>query len=410
MPTYQYQAVPFSNSVTAHVQSGELEAPSPIDARGMLRQIGLRPVSLRVSRSSTAPRWAIGPLHGVLLNRRLASRAEFADDLATLLQTGVPLVESLETVRAASTGRRERLAATLTARVRQGDSLSAAMRDHPTWFDGVDQAMVTAGEQAGTLPLVLRSLAERHLRTGEVSRKLMAALAYPALVLVAGVGVATFLGAVTLPKLATVLSQSKVEVPWLTRAVMGFGQFTVGGGWLLAFVPVVILPLMVWWAARSSPTSVHSPIERWIPLTARRGALAAALRELALLLRSGVPLVSALRVVAPTVAGWSAAALRTRLARAADRIEGGDSLASAFDDPRWFGPVLRRTLEIAQAGGELPDLLAHAAESESSRARAMADRLAAFLEPAAIIALAFMVGLVVMSAILPIIRLQEIVR
>jgi type II secretory pathway component PulF len=120
--------------------------------------------------------------------------------------------------------------------------------------------------------------------------------------------------------------------------------------------------------------------------------------------------VEALRVVAPTASGLGALSLRMRLEAAAGRVERGDNLADTLDDPLWFGPSLRRAIAVGEAGGDLPDLLERVATAEARRCKLLIDRLTGWLEPAAILTLAVLIGVVVMAAIQPLIRLQEVIR
>jgi type II secretory pathway component PulF len=123
------------------------------------------------------------------------------------------------------------------------------------------------------------------------------------------------------------------------------------------------------------------------------------------LLRAGVPAVEALRVLAPSV---GVANLRARLDEAASRIERGEQLAEAMDDPHWFDAEFRRLLAVGESAGELDRMLSRIGERYERRARLLIDRLAALLEPAVILALAAVIGVVVIASVLPLLRLQEV--
>ena len=114
--------------------------------------------------------------------------------------------------------------------------------------------------------------------------------------------------------------------------------------------------------------------------------------------------LEALRVVAPTANGG----LRGALNDAAERLEQGAELDHAFDETIWFDAEFRRLLEVGQSSGELPEVLTRLSRRGERRTRRLLDRLTTLLEPAVILALAALVGLVVMAAVLPLVRLQEI--
>ncbi|MBL9149245.1 MAG: type II secretion system F family protein [Phycisphaerae bacterium] len=136
-------------------------------------------------------------------------------------------------------------------------------------------------------------------------------------------------------------------------------------------------------------------------------ALARALRRVAELLRSGLPLVEALRVTAPSCRGLSTG-LAMALRRAARRIESGDDVSESLDAPAWFDAELRRLVAVGEAGGGLEPVLLRVAERHERQADRLVDRLSSLLEPAAILVLAALVGTVVMAAVLPLVKLQEV--
>jgi type II secretory pathway component PulF len=139
-------------------------------------------------------------------------------------------------------------------------------------------------------------------------------------------------------------------------------------------------------------------------------ALARLASELARMVGAGVPFVEALRVLAPTFRGPVLGSLGRRVRDAAGAAERGEPLDAAFADRIWFDAEWRRLVAAGAAAGELAPMLERLADRQGRRARRQIDRLAAALEPAVTLALAAMVGVVVMAAVLPLIKLQEIVR
>jgi type II secretory pathway component PulF len=129
---------------------------------------------------------------------------------------------------------------------------------------------------------------------------------------------------------------------------------------------------------------------------------------LAGLLRAGVPLVESLRVLAPTLSGPGGPQMRAALHAAAERIERGDNFADALGDDPWIDGECRKLIEVGEEAGELAPALSRLAERYQRRARRQIERLLAVLEPAVILALAALVGLVVMAAVLPMLRLQQL--
>lgn len=402
---------------------GEVAGSTAAEVRASLRRIGLHVIELRSAGPSIA--FSVGahrlrPLVAScrelwisnLRRRRGAAVGEWCDALATLLGAGVPLLEALDTLSGSSGCPRSMrlMLVGLCDQLRGGSSLAGAMARERGWFDETAIAIVRAGQHGGELEPVLRRLSERHERADRLHHRLLTALSYPAIVALVGVGVVVFLSTRTLPGLAKILTDGGVEVPTLTRGVMSVG-LTVARGWpVMIAVAALLLALALVRRAWGRPGAVKDPARSrrgWSPRLVRQIAVAELARRLAELTASGIPLVEALRVAGPTT---RLTALKETVARTADRLERGEDVGGAFDDPRWFDPEFRRLLTIGQDAGDLDQLLLRIAERMTRRAGRLIDRAAALLEPAVILLLAALVGAVVMAAILPLVRLQEILR
>lgn len=409
---------------------GEMVAQSAADVRASLRRIGLQALDVRGRPTRARRQWplmlaSIGSdirsrWHKHCRARRGGARAEIYDSLATMLDAGMPLLESVQTIvesREATpvgagvrnvTRTRSDMRSMLTEmreRLRDGDSLAQAMSARPGWFDPIDIAMVEAGQHGGMLPAVLASLSARQERSSELGHRVWGALAYPLLVLLIGLGVVVFLSVKTLPDLTKILTDAKIPVPALTSRVMWLGQM-LASNWLALLAVVaagalasLVLPRLLAHRARA----LHIQPPRLI----RRLMVGHLVGGLAELLRSGVPVVDALRVLAPTLRSTR---LRDVVSRAAERLEHGEELSAALDDHRWFDAEMRRLLDIGQASGDLDEMLSRIGARYERRGKRAIERLTTLLEPAVLLLLAVMVGTVVMAAILPLLALQEILR
>lgn len=427
MSAWRYRAA----STAGDVRTGVLEAASAAEARSMLRRDGLRLLDLRVKReprnrnpshTTTGPislrgLWAPAQdmARGYARSRRAAPRAEFYDALATMLDAGLPLTEALSTLaEAADDGGRRRqrvLVRELARAVTNGDALYEAMDRAQNWFGPSEIAIVEAGQHRGELASALRTLGERQARSNELAAKLAGVLAYPALVSLVGLAVVVFLSLGPLPRLVEVLTDAGIEAPALTRAVIVIGS-GLAIWWPLAVLvlaAVLIAPLVVARAISHAGRDWPRPIRKLVPSALRAGAIARIAGELAAMGRCGVPLVEALRAAATTCGGPITASLGRALEDAADRVERGDTFASSLEDRVWFNAEFRRLVSAAEAAGELEDMLDRLASRESRRANRLVDRLAALAEPAVILALATLVGVVVMAAALPLVRLRDVI-
>jgi len=419
MPVWRYKAIALEGGGTVH--RGEQAGDSAAEVRAALRRAGLQVIFLRPldSPSSAASWWSriAGPVRVAVAHHLRARRrervADLLDGLATMLASGLPMLEAIDSIEGARSRRSALRAMLVQVRegLRGGETLAGVLERQGGWFDRVDVAMIRAGEHSGELPGVLRTLASRHAHSGELTQRLIGALAYPAIVACVGVGVVIFLSTRTLPDLVGILDDANIATPRLTSLVMTLGQIIAKYG-LLA-IPLVAVAsgvgLFSTYLVHERGCRLFRTLERCTPETMRRMALARAVYGLAELLRVGVPAVEALRLVGPTVAGPASDGLRRAFDSAAKRIEHGDSFAAALDDPRHFDAEFRRLVAIGEASGALDELLRRIAERYERRARRLIDRSASLLEPAVILLLAVLVGVVVMAAVLPLLRLQEVI-
>lgn len=422
MKLWRYVAAPLDQPRSGAQTTGELAGVSAADVRASLRRAGLQALDIRPLRrgatSAESPlRRLLEPLtthvYRHLRTRRRSMVGEMFDSLATMLEAGIPLLAAFDALIGRQSRRRRvrrRMLLEVRESLRAGSSLSQAMAGHPGWVDATDVAMVSTGQRRGDLGDVLREMATTRGRAGQLATKVTSALAYPFIVLLVGLGVVVFLSTKVLPDLTVILADSEVPIPQLTSVVMAIGQqmFRIGPlvvalGSVVALTGLVLAPLL------RSKLGVKAMWPAWmIPHVLRQVQTAQVFAGLANMSRVGVPLVEGIRVLSPSVGGLGTAGLRQLLLDAADRVEAGRSVAESIDDDRWFDEETRRLIAIGESSGELPDVLDRIAERQQRAAHRAIDQFVSLLEPAMILLLAALVGLIVMAAILPLIRLQEV--
>lgn len=414
MIRFRYHAVRLPDGPPAQ---GEIDALSPADARARLRAAGLRVRRIRQLRSAAA----VGPLaahpllQDYLRRRRARDKADFLDALATMLQAGITLAEALRSAAEAKgrSSAARRLAARCLRAVESGDALSDAARREPAWFDPAEAAQIHAAERAGDLPSALRALADRLERAGRLSSKLAAALAYPAIVFFVGVAVVLFLSTRTLPTLVATLQDAGVRPHPLTLTVMNAGQAAAAAlpFFLPAALPLAALALLLTRRRLDDSQSDRPPTPRRFlrtPRVARTAATADFCERFAELLRSGVTAVDSLHALEPTFRKPATRELARAARRVAAAVSTGDSLASAFRREPWFDHEFASMVDAGERVGNLDDVLLRTAARLRRDAQRRLDRLTTLLEPAVILSLAAVIGLVVLAAVLPLTQLQDI--
>lgn len=395
------------------VVEGELSGTCPGQVRAQLRGMGLLAVAVRPANTGAAQSLVFRrPWVEWRRRVRRLSKADLLENLAGMLDAGLPVTEAIASLARASRRGARTLLQDLHEGLRNGESLSRQVREHPSWFDAADAAMVEAAEHAGELATAFKSLCARHRRCGESSQRLAALLTYPIIVLVTGLGVGVFLSTRTLPQITSILRDSDVQVPTLTVVVMSCGRFLAGWWWLTLLGAAAAYALSLARASRRAPVGARKRplIERAARshrISIRRAAvLGEAFAMLQEMIRAGVPLVDALRVTAPSL-GSDRAMSRCLLAAAAS-VEEGFDLSTCLARQTWIDDETHRQLATGEAAGTLDDSFGKLAERYSRLARRRGERLARFAEPMLILGLTCFVGLIVFAAVLPLLRLREV--
>lgn len=395
--------------------SGEIDAPTERDAVDALRRRALWVTTLEplAPRSSSgAPsanaasaaggatsarvtgtmRESLSRLAG---NSRSSELAVTIRAMATLLAAGVPLDRAL--AYAAGPATRADLRAAfidVRERVRAGDALSAALSGHAV-FPAVFAPTVAAGESSGALDAALSSLAEHLERAEAVSAKLRAALVYPALLGVASVVGIVVILLVVVPRFAALITDIGGALPWSTRALVAAGNAFSRWWWLLLLVVVgAVVAIRRWLAVPRNRLQWHQWQLGW-PLLGRFGrskAAASYTGVLALSLRAGVPLLSAMRLARGVVGNQ---ALTSRLEEAEARVRSGGSVAAALDGI--LPPLSVRLLDAGEASGDLAGMASRAADAADAETQRMATGALAMVEPLLILGFGTLVGFVALA-------------
>ncbi len=409
MSRYRYRALR-DGSVT----SGELTAENAVAARLLLRRARLEIIELKQDRERQHwPPWMALLLTGHLRAKRRTQRSELFFGLSMLLESGLSLRDALDAMSEGSSGtRRTRsMIRSLSDRVSEGEPFDSALAGQSAWFDEIEVAACASAHKTGMLSEALSRLGERAQRSGEVNAKIVAALAYPALIFAVTVVVVVLLSTVTIPPIAGILVDAGIQIPALTRMIVSLGRFITDGWFVIAVVPIAIGALA---AALTRSGSVAARLDRRIasllPSSIKQARIAAFARGTADLIDSGIPFVNAIRLVSSTAQGMGSGPFRLAIASAAAALESGKRLDHAFSDNQQFPPELQRMLAIGQESGDLGPSLRRLAERYEQQSRRSVQRLTAFLEPAAILVMSGIVGTVVLGAVLPLIRMQELIR
>ena len=330
-------------------------------------------------------------------------------DLALLLKTGARIHDALDLMaNEASAGRLRPTLAKISAAVASGDSFADALARYPDLFSPMYVALCRAGENSGALETVLETLATERQRAEALRRRIIDALRYPAFIMAAATAVLLFFLIVVLPQFEGVLRDFNAKIdPML-------GVFLAVSGGLRAHLNLFALAAAalvagVWWAStRRELRSAFVDALGRIPFMDRvfeyrRAALFC--RNLGLLLTSGVGLAPALRIIVDIMASTGKS---DAWARTVDFVRHGGKLSEALTETRALPPMAVRTLRLGEETGRLPMVLGRVADFYESKLQRSLDRIVAVVGPAAIIAIALVVGGLIVSVMTALLSVNQL--
>ena len=408
MPVYEFTALD-AEGRSVH---GIIDADSPAAARQKIRSQGSYPVTVEAATGRARPHLTD------LLPRFFGGRWFRQQDihlvtrqLATMLGAGIPLVPALNSLIEQGEQRGlQTVLAQIRRAVNEGLPLSGALAAHPRLFSPMYVNMVRAGEASGTLHLVLDQLAEFGERQQALHARIRAAMLYPVFMAVVGIAVLAFLIVFILPSITAVFEGSERALPLPTTLLMGLSSL-LRSYWL----PLLLLVLM---AATAVHQALHSTEgrRRWhrlklsLPLLAalnQRQAAARFARSLSNLLRAGVPLMDALRIVSNIVGN---VLIGEAIENACAELEKGRSLADYFRERACLPPMLVQMMAVGEQSGALDTMLARAADSYERELETRIMGLTSMIEPVMILLMGAAVACIVVAVLLPIFEMNQLIR
>jgi general secretion pathway protein F len=328
--------------------------------------------------------------------------------MSALLGAGIPIPQAIEAIASEEANpAMKAVVEQIAADVKTGISLSAAMANHPRLFSSLYTSMVRVGEEAGALPQVMRDLAELLEHDDEIRGEVVSAIAYPLFVLGFGIVTVVVLLTVVLPKLFSMLEEMLDALPLPTLILLRVsGFFSEYWPWLLLTVTGAVFGLR--WHFKSAEGALQwDRFTLRVPVMGglvRSAALSRFARTLGILVKSGVSLLPALKIVQTTVGNL---VIGGQIAQVSEETRGGDSLAAPL---RKLGIFPRSAVQMIAAGeesGQLADMLIKVAQIEERHLRARTRTLISLLAPILILIVGGVVGFMVIAILLPIFRMSR---
>ncbi len=376
-----------------------------------LLRMGLTPVELKEESSSTV-RTRSGKITINLGGRIKKSEiGNFMRQLGDLLNAGVPLMRALTTLEnQQSNAQFKTVIHQIKSSVVSGSNLAEALGQYPKYFSELQINLVRSGEISGNLETVLSRLAEFTEKELQLLSRVKTALAYPTLLFIVGIGAVSFLLTFFIPKFAVIFSDMGQTLPAPTRILMGISHMA-RKTWYLWIVGVGLsVYAFQYWIQKPSGRYQFDGWKLKIPVVRElvtRMAVSRFCRTLGTLLKSGVPLLSALKVVQGATGN---AVISKEIIDIAGSIREGQSLAEPLRMSHVFPSSVVEMVAVGEEAGNLEDVLFKISEAYDTEVDNAVRVFVSLLEPAMILFMAAIVGFIVVSMLLPVFSLNSMIK
>ncbi len=416
MSQFSYKAMQADGVLT----EGSLEAANRQEALRQVELRGLKPIRLTEAPAVNGAPAASADAPATGLNLSLGSSHKisartlenFTRLLSSLLASGVPFSRALvilhrEAVEPAAKAKWKEI----HDHVIDGMSLSAAMARSPDVFPKVYVAMVEAGETGGFLDVVLAQIADFQAREKEMKGKLMAALMYPAILLVLAVGVLVFLLVFFIPRFQLIFKGFNAELPLLTQVIIGTSEAIRSYGLFFAVAFALgAYSLRSWFRSTRGRRSWEGFILRVPqvgPLLAEF-AMARFCRMLGTLLAAGVPLINALTVARRSIGNQI---LVDAVSESTDRVKEGKPLGTSLARNRTLFPgAVVEMISVAEESGRLDNELLRIAQTTEGDLDRRLKAVVSLVEPLMLFLIAAFIGTIFIGMVYPIFSLQDHIK
>ncbi|PFG08487.1 type II secretion system inner membrane protein GspF [Marinobacter sp. LV10MA510-1] len=398
MPAFEYKALDARGKQT----QGVLEADAPRAVRQQLREKGLTPLAVEP---------AVGKLgRGPSLNGSgslsAADLALVTRQMATLIQSGIPIEQTLSVTSKQSNNSRIRsMLIVIRAKVMEGHSFANSLGEFPRAFPRLFCSTVAAGEHAGHLDLVLNRLADYTESRQEARQKIQLAAIYPIILSVVAISIVVFLLTYVVPDIIAVFVRQGQQLPLLTRAMLAMSDFLLSYGiYLLMALGAGLVAFRFAMGKPAFRMRMHKRLLH-LPLLAGmvRGVNTARYAStLSILTTSGVPLVDAMRIAGEVLGNDY---LRQELKNAARKVSEGGALHRALDQSGYFPPMMLHMI----ASGELDSMLERTARMQENTLQAKIAAIVGLFEPLMLLLMGGVVLIIVMAIMLPILNMSNLV-
>jgi type IV pilus assembly protein PilC len=395
MQTFIYTA---HKNETGESVKAEVQAETESSAAKLLVAQGLFPISIDVKGKKDILSKA-----GFSARISAKERVIFTRQLSTLINAGLPLTQSLRTVSEQITNKALRdIVVGIVVSVESGTSLSQSFAQHPKVFSQIYVSLVAAGESSGSLDKALERIAMQQEKDAAIVGKIRGALIYPVIVLAVIVAVLVFMLTTVLPQVGGLYKDLHKPLPPLTQALLLISNFIVHF-WVL----VLIAAVGAFFALRSyvqteNGRAIADNIKLNVPLFGkiyRKVYMARFSRTLGTMLKSGIPMLEALRIVKNAIGNVH---VEEVLERSMQKVKGGKALSSTLEGENTFMKLVPQMIKIGEQSGAIDSMLDRVATYFEDEVDEEVKNISTTMEPLLMVVLGVTVGGVIAAILMPV--------
>lgn len=395
MLAYHYIA---RNPVTGKKVSGEVQAESEQVAAKLISEQGLSPIEIK---TSSLGRGGLGKLtHKV----RAKDKILFSRQLSTLINAGLPLVQSLRNVSNQTTSKPLVAVISLViSDVESGKSFSESLAKHPETFDTIFVSLVAAGEASGTLDATLERLANQQEKDAEILSKVRGAMVYPIIVLLVMLAVVTFMIVAVLPQVQVLYEGLPgAQLPLLTKVLLAVSDFVVSYWYFMVIAVGFIIFFTSRWARTFGGKNAIDKIKMkaWpFGQLFMKLYMARFSRTGTTLVASGIPLIQMLEITGKSINNIH---LENSIQRVIVKVRGGKALSDSLAAESTFLDLVPNMLRIGEQSGSVEQMLEKTAAYYEKEVDNQIKTVSTIIEPVMMIILGVVALIIVAAVLLPV--------
>jgi type IV pilus assembly protein PilC len=401
MPVYTYQA----RSPAGELQNGEVDLANRDEVVGLLRRQRLIPVRIDEKKGG------LGDIN-ISFGTGIGTRdiVIFTRQFATMINSGLPLVQSLDILARQSENKALRkVIEKVLYDVESGHTLADAMREHPKVFTDLYVNMVAAGEAGGILDTILIRLATFLEKADALKRKIKGAMIYPGVIMAVAVGAVAVLLIFVIPTFQEMFESVGVPLPGPTLFVISLSEFLQGQWYVLLGVIIATVVLVQRWYKTSTGQLALDKLMLNLPIFGtlqRKAGIARFTRTLGTLVSSGVSILDGLEITARTAGNR---VLHDAIMESRASIAGGETISEPLKKSGVFPPMVTSMINVGEQTGGLDEMLTKIADFYDEEVDAAVEALLSAMEPVMIVFLGVIVGGMIVAMYLPIFDMMNAV-